>query len=221
MDPSDPAYAGQATYTPTVLRAYDTVVVRLSNSLVWRCPAPRILRHYRRYLTTRHLEVGPGTGYYLDRCPFPGPQPRLTLLDANPDVLRFAGDRLRRYGPVRHAADILEPLDLEPASFRSVALGYVLHCLPGDIDAKLVALDHLIPLVVPGGVVFGTTILTGGVRHNRVGRVLLRAYNHKGIFANLNDDLAGLERGLRNRFGRYELEVVGTVALFAGWPATS
>ena len=219
LERSDPAYAGQAVYTPGMLRAYDAVVVKLSNSFVWRCPARRILEQYSRHLTASHLDVGPGTGYYLDRCRFPDASPRITLLDPNPEVLRFAGDRLRRYRPALHAADALKPIRLEPASFRSVALGYVLHCLPGSIGSKAVVFDNLIPLVEPGGVVFGTTILNQGVRHTRLGHMLLRVYNRKGIFSNLDDDLDGLERALDRRFGRFELDVAGGVALFAGWVA--
>ena len=217
LDPSDPAYAGQAVYTQRMLRAYDLVVVRISNSWVWRCPAREIQRFYDRHLTGMHLEVGPGTGYYLDRAQFPTAPPRITLLDPNADVLAYAGRRLRRYEPALHAANALEPLDLTPASFGSAALGYVLHCLPGDIAAKAVVLDHVIPLVRPGGVVFGTTILAGGVDQTRLARRVIRLYNHKGIFANLDDDLAGLRRALDDRFARYDLDVVGSVALFAGW----
>jgi SAM-dependent methyltransferase len=214
LDASDPAHAGQAVYTPRLLRAYDTVVVRLSNSLVWRCPARTILAQYDRHLSASHLDVGPGTGYYLDHTPRAVEQ--LTLLDANPEVLRYAGARLRRYRPTLHAADALKPIgDLAPASFRSVGLSYVLHCLPGEIGAKAVVFDHLIPLVAPGGVLFGSTILGRGVRHNRLGRALLGAYNRKGIFGNLQDDRAGLEAALERRFDRYELRVVGAVALFA------
>ena len=96
-------------------------------------------------------------------------------------------------------------------------MSYVLHCLPGTIDAKAVVFDHVLPLVEPGGVVFGATILNEGVRHTRIGRTLMRVYNRKGIFSNLHDDLAGLERALSRRFDRYEVDVAGAVALFAGW----
>jgi SAM-dependent methyltransferase len=215
LDSSDPAYAGQAVYTPRVLRAYDTVVVRLSNLLVWRCPARTIQAQYDRHLSASHLDVGPGSGYYLDHTR--GTVERLTLLDPNPEVLRYAGARLRRYRPTLHAADALKPIGgLAPASFRSVGLSYVLHCLPGEIGAKAVVFDHLVPLLAPGGVLFGSTILGRGARHNRLGRTLLRVYNRKGIFGNLEDDLAALERALASRFDRYELRVVGTVGLFAG-----
>jgi SAM-dependent methyltransferase len=219
LDPSDPAYRGQAVYTTRTLRAYDAVVVKLSNSLVWRCPARDILAQYDRHVSAAHLDVGPGTGYYLDRCRFPADAPAITLLDANVDVLRYAARRLERYGPATRAADVLKPIDLEPASFRSVALSYVLHCLPGTLDAKAAAFDNVIRLLAPGGVVFGTTILGTGVEHSRLARTLMRAYNRKGIFSNLDDDRSALEHCLADRFDRYVLEVSGSVALFAGWIA--
>jgi hypothetical protein len=219
LDRSDPAYAGQAVYTPRTLRGYDFVVTRLSNSLIWRCPAQRILEHYDRNVRASHVDVGPGTGYYLNRCSFPTDSPRITLVDPNPDVLRFAADRISRYRPATHAGDALKPIDLEPASFGSIGLSYVLHCMPGDISSKAIVFDNLIPLTEPGGVIFGTTILSQGVRHTFLGRRLMHVYNRKGIFSNLEDDLDGLERVLAARFERFELGVVGAVALFAGWTA--
>jgi SAM-dependent methyltransferase len=218
VHPSDPAYRGQAVYSRGMLLAYDTLVVRLSNTLVWRCPAAEIRALYARHLTSVHLDVGPGTGYYLDHCRMPD-RLRLTLLDANPQVLSYAGERLRRYRPAVHTADVLKPISLPPGSFRSIGLSYVLHCVPGDIAAKAVLLDNLSPLLEPGGVVFGATILGEPDRHNAAGRALMRIYNRKGIFANTADTLDDLDRALAGRFARYELTVTGTVALFAAWTA--
>ena len=212
---TDPAHAGQAVYTKRTLRAYDTIVVRLSNSLVWHCPARRVRAHYQRHISASHLDVGPGTGYYLDHVRFPVDAPSITLLDPNPEVLSYAARRLRRYAPTVHAADALKPIAIEPHSFRSAALGYVLHCLPGNLAAKAVVFDQITPLVEPGGVIFGTTIVHDGVRHSRLARRLMRLYNHKGIFSNLEDDLGGLRDELGRRFDQYELEVVGAVGLFA------
>jgi hypothetical protein len=65
------------------------------------------------------------------------------------------------------------------------------------------------------GVVFGSTILGRGVHHNAVGRALMRPYNRKGIFSNLEDDREGLERALAADLSAVEVEVVGTVALFS------
>jgi SAM-dependent methyltransferase len=215
MEQTDPSHAGQAFYTKRTLRAYDAIVVRLSNSLVWHCPARRIRTHYQRHISASHLDVGPGTGYYLDHVRFPVEAPSITLLDPNPEVLRYAAHRLRRYAPMVHAADALKPITLEPRSFRSAALGYVLHCLPGQLSDKAVVLDNIAPLIEPGGVIFGTTILHDGVHHTRLARRLMRLYNHGGIFSNLEDDLGSLRHELGRRFDHHELEVLGAVALFA------
>ena len=100
------------------------------------------------------------------------------------------------------------------ASFASVGLTYVLHCLPGRMSEKLAAIDHLRPLMANGAVLFGATILGRGVAPNRAARALLDLYNAKGVFNNREDDLASLSDGLRQRFETVEIESEGCVALF-------
>jgi len=43
---------------------------------------------------------------------------------------------------------------------------------------------------------------------------LLRLYNAKGVFNNLDDDLAALSDGLKARFNQVDIETSGCVALF-------
>ena len=43
----------------------------------------------------------------------------------------------------------------------------------------------------------------------------MRTYNKKSIFSNLEDDAAGLERGLAAALGDVRIDVQGTVALFS------
>jgi SAM-dependent methyltransferase len=215
--PDDPAYAGQAQYTPRFLaHVYDPLVVRFANRIGWRCPSSVILRHYNDHVGTVHLDAGPGTGWFLDRCRFPGDSPQITLLDVNDDVLEASATTLRRYGPRRHQANLLEPIvDLEPASHDTAALAHVLHCLPGTLTEKACALDHVSALVRPGGTVFGSTVLADGVRHTRFSRSYNDYLNEIGVFSNRGDSLAALEDALALRFERYDLRVAGTVALFA------
>ena len=88
---------------------------------------------------------------------------------------------------------------------------------PGELEWKATTVaSNLRPYLASGGVVFGSTILGRGVTHNLLGRRLVRLYNQKGIFSNLKDDGRGLERGLASELTDIEIEVVGTVALFAG-----
>ncbi|WP_425450188.1 class I SAM-dependent methyltransferase [Virgifigura deserti] len=210
----EPAYAGQAIYSPTTLALYDLVVLGLSNPLVWRCPTRRILRLYDQYVTDNHLDVGVGTGWYLDRCRFPSLAPRIGLMDLNPSSLAAASRRIARYRPEQFRADVLKPVAVEAPAFQSIALTYLLHCLPGSIAQKAVVFDNLAPLLQPGGVIFGATLLRIGVVRSTAARVLMRAYNRKGIFSNEADSVQALRAALDQRFRSVEIDIVGCAALF-------
>jgi len=212
-DPSGNAVAkAHAIYTPASLLLYDFVVHGLSNRFAWRCPTSKIIDLYRQQLSANHLEAGAGTGLFLDRA---GEAfDRLVLLDINPHCLHVASRRLRRFEPESRRANLLEPLALDLAPFSSVALTYVLHCLPGSMAEKLVAVDHLKPLLVKGGPLFGATILGDGVQPNGPARALLGVYNEKGVFNNLEDSFQALTQGLEARFEDVKIEQRGLVALF-------
>lgn len=208
--------AGQAIYTLPMLAAYDSVVHGVCSRLAWKCPTRRLLRHYDAHVTANHLDVGVGTGYFLDRCRFPSPSPRIALMDLNRNALDFTARRIARYRPAVYRRNVLQPLSLDSGKFDSVGLGYVLHCMPGPMASKAVAFDQLKALMNPGGVLFGSTVLHGGVECNWAARRLMDAYNRRGIFANRDDHLQDLDTGLRRRFEDVSIEVVGCVALFSG-----
>ena len=43
--------AGQAVYTKPVLRAYDFIVLGISNRWIWKCPTSELVAHYNRHIT--------------------------------------------------------------------------------------------------------------------------------------------------------------------------
>lgn len=208
--------AGQAVYTKRTLALYDFVVLGVSNRLVWKCPTRRLERHYEENVTANHLDVGVGTGHFLDRCRFPSPAPRIVLMDLNAQALEFASRRIARYEPKTVRRNVLEPIVLDTGKFDSIGINYLLHCIPGPIDEKAVVFDHLKAWLNPGGVLFGATLLQGGVARSRVARRLMDAYNRKGIFSNRDDSLEGLKRALDRRFRDVSVEVLGCAALFSG-----
>jgi hypothetical protein len=208
--------AGQAIYSKSMLGIYDWFVLGFSNRLIWRCPSKHISALYDRHVTANHLDVGVGTGYFLDRCRFPNDHPRLGLMDLNDNCLDAAGRRLARYHPEVYRANILDPIGLDISRFDSISLTYLLHCLPGTIKTKSAVFRHLKPLLNPGGVMFGATLLSEGVYRSWAAKRLMAFYNSKGIFTNDHDDLQGLRVVLSEHFTTVTVDVVGCAALFSG-----
>lgn len=207
--------AGQAVYSRRNLKVYDLIVHGLSNPWIWKCPTERLVEHYNQYVSGNHLDVGVGTGYLLDKCRFPEPSPRVGLMDLNRNTLEYASSRIARYTPESWQRNVLEPITIERDSFDSIGMSYLLHCIPGTIESKAMAFDHLTALLNPGGVIFGATLLHEGVDRSWLARRLMDIYNKKGIFANRQDDLQGLTRELEQRFSDVSVSVVGCAALFA------
>ncbi len=206
--------AGQRVYTPLVLSIYDWYVVDFSCEKIWCCSRERLLAQYQRHVGARHLDVGVGSGYYLDNVEFPSAAPEVTLFDLNPQSLAHTSRRIARYEPRAIHGDVLEPNTLPDGHFDSIGLGFLFHCLPAGGAGKWRALDHLAPKLAPGATLFGSTILGSSAPLLRQ-RWLMRVYNQRGIFDNALDDIDVLERELTSRFEHVEIEREGVVALFA------
>lgn len=208
--------AGQAIYTKSVLDAYDLVVLGVSNHFIWRCPTARLRALYDRHISMNHLDVGVGTGYFLNHCRFPANAPRVALMDLNQNALDHAARRIARYRPETYLRNVLEPIAFDGEKFQSIGVNYLLHCLPGDIAAKAVVFDHLKVLMKEGATLFGSTLLQNGVEGGWPARRLMSFYNRKGVFANARDEAAALREALEHRFFEVEFEIVGCAALFSG-----
>jgi hypothetical protein len=215
VTPALETHPSVAVYTPARLALYDLFILGVSCSLVWRCPKRHFLDLYNRHVGSPHLDIGVGTGLFLDRCRFPVERPQITLLDPSDACLSNATRRLERYSPRVVKASALDPFELGADRFASVALNGVLHCLPTTPDAKTSVFRNLKPLLEDGGVVFGSTILGTGVEHGRIAQRMLTLYNRERLFTNLADDLGGLERALADTFAAQHIEVRGSFALFA------
>jgi SAM-dependent methyltransferase len=213
MDRDDPAYRGQSDYTRPFLKLYDPLVLGLAARFVWRCSTTRLVERYRLHIRDRHLDVGPGTGYFLERSGLREGSP-VTILDPNPNVLDHASRRLRHLDITTVEADVLKPLPVD-GPFDSAALHLVIHCLPGPLTRKAAGVANVAAVLAPTGVLFGASVLGTSGPHAWLARRALDAFNRRGAFDNLNDTEEGLREILRASFERVELETVGSVAIFA------
>jgi 2-polyprenyl-3-methyl-5-hydroxy-6-metoxy-1,4-benzoquinol methylase len=173
-----------------------------------------MLDMYNKYVTANHLDIGVGTGYFLDKCDFPSPNPRLALMDLNANSLRFASRRLARYHPEVYQRNALEPFNMDTAPFDSIGMMNLLHCLPGNMNTKGIVFENAKSLLSPGGVVFGSTILYEGVKRNGLATVILKINNRKGFMTNMEDSIEVLKQKLEYYFAKNSVKVVGCEALF-------
>jgi SAM-dependent methyltransferase len=213
MERDDPAYRGQREYTRPLLNLYDPLVLGPIARFVWHCPTTGLVERYRRRIRDRHLDVGPGTGYFLERSGLPAGS-AVTILDPNTNVLRHVSRRLKLLDVTAVEADVLKPLPVS-GSFDSAALHLVLHCLPGPLARKAGAIANVAAVLAPTGVLFGASVLGTSGRHSWAARRFLDAFNRQGGFDNLADTEAGLAEILGASFTHVELETVGSVAIFA------
>lgn len=213
MEPTDPAFEGQRHYTPLFLAIYDLLVLRLYGPWVWGCPTSALVQHYNRYLGQRHLDVGPGTGYFLAHARLP-PGFSVVLMDPNRNVLTHASRRLEHLEPTVVLADVCKPLPVD-RRFDSVALNYVLHCLPGPMASRAATIRNVAVVLEPACTLFGATLLGTPGLHTRLSLAALRENNRRGFFDNLDDSEGSLREILNSSFEEVDIHILGSVAIFS------
>ena len=209
----DPAYAGQRDYGPLLLRLYDPIVIGQVSHLVWRVPPEALHERFRARVRPNHLDVGPGTGWFLDNSDLPDGAP-ITIVDPNTHVLDHVSKRLKRFDVTAVEADVLKPLPVN-GPFASAALHLVLHCLPGPQERKQLAVTNMARVLAPDGIFFGATVLGLQGPQTKLSRAVLRVFNAQRGFDNLHDTEDSLRAMLEAAFEDVQIEIIGSVAAFA------
>ncbi|KAJ3414920.1 1,3-beta-glucanosyltransferase gas1 [Chytridiales sp. JEL 0842] len=154
------------SYPNYQLYLYDYIVHHLCDHQLWRCPASLQISFFEKYLTSNHLDVGVGSGYFWRHCKLPTTSPinpsvekaaetmmRITLMDLSPGpLLHTSNILLSRLPPqstfpwdlrLLHADALSEPLSVSTlpnlpleSKFKSISVFYLLHCLPGSMRTK-------------------------------------------------------------------------------------
>ena len=208
--------SGSATdfYTKFTLALYDWWVLGVTCGLVFKCPRSYFVEFYNQNVSNNHLDVGVGSGYFLDKCKFPTSSPRLGLMDINDRCLNYVEKRLKRYRPETYQKDILVPIYTDLQLFDSIGFCGVIHALPGRMQEKVAVFDNLKKMLVPGGRLFGATILYHDVEVGPMAKKLTEIYNKKKILMNEGDRVEMLREKLRNSFSQSEVEIKGAFAIF-------
>ena len=168
---------------------------------------------FKERISSNHLDVGVGTGYYLAQVSPPRDN-QIAILDLNENCLAAASARLNHLNPKTIQHDILKPLEETDLKFDSISLFYLLHCLPGPQSRKIAVIEHLKHNLNPNGTLFGSTVIGKGVKFGYIGSAMLWWTNWQGVLDTKDDSLEGLKAGLKRNFHDVELRMEGVVCLF-------
>jgi hypothetical protein len=208
----------QQFFNKGTLLVYDFVLYGVISKYGWGCSIERLDSHYRNHLSSNHLEVGVGTGFLLNRAVFDLPHPRVALMDLSAACIETTARKVSRYAPEAYIQNLLEPIEIKIAPFDSIAINSVMHCVPGNFKEKGVAFLNLRNLMSESCVLFGSTVLSDGIRKNWLAKPFMWLMNFLGVFNNRRDNAQDLKSYLDTHFQIIEFEVVGVAAFFAVKP---
>lgn len=190
-----------------LLNNYDYFVNNLNCKYVWKCNQNIIKDLYKNNLSKNHIEIGPGTGYFLKQNQFDS----LYLLDINNDILNDSFKNLKNNSKkiVKINKNIFNKNNqLKINNVNSIGLSYVLHCVPNTLD---ISLNYLVNNLNKKDVtLFGSTVIPTNT--NFLASSELYFLNKLGIFNNLNHNLEQLKNFSKNY--DHEINVVGNVLVF-------
>ncbi len=190
-----------------LLNNYDYFVNNLNCKYVWKCNQNIIKDLYKNNLSKNHIEIGPGTGYFLKQNQFDS----LYLLDINNDILNDSFKNLKNNSKkiVKINKNIFNKNNqLKINNVNSIGFSYVLHCVPNTLDTSL---NYLVNNLNKKDVtLFGSTVIPTNT--NFLASSELYFLNKLGIFNNLNHNLEQLKNFSKNY--DHEINVVGNVLVF-------
>ena len=211
-------YWANKNFVSKNIHYYDRLVNKINCQHVWKCSERYIINHYRNNISHYHLEIGPGSGYFLKKENLlKNPSiDQLTLIDINSEILDFSKENLTPdycNDIVTLNFDIFSDKIPSGIKFNSVGLNYVLHCIPGKLENKLDTLldnlDHT------GYNLFGATVICDPLHMNPLAEYELMLLNTLGIFNNNHDSYEDLSRYLLKNNIKHNISKRGYVALFS------
>ncbi len=214
MHSTKTTHDGARIYSPLLLSLYDFLIMNVLSPYVWRCAPRHFVDLYHDCMSPNHADIGVGTGYVLNQCAYQPGQVRIGLFDLQQNCLDYTARRLARFQPETYRCDALARIEVNAARFDSIALGGILHCIPGDLADKGAVFDAIEPLMHGHTKVFGYTLLNQGVAKTLASRVTYWLLEQLKVINGPNDSASQLQQELKKRFTTTEVTVIGCVALF-------
>ena len=190
-----------------IFNNYDYFVNNLNCKYVWGCDSQNISYLYKANLTKNHLEIGPGTGFFLKDNNFKN----LHLMDVNNDILFTSKENLKdnckNISIYNH--NIFKEKNRMYMDVQSIGLSYVLHCVPGNLSESLNNLSNNI--TSDNRVkVFGSTVILND--NKLISNLEINFLNNFGIFNNKSHNYNDLNEFISDKKGK--LYTINNVCIF-------
>lgn len=137
-------------------------------------------------------------------------------MDLNNHSLAHAKQQLANLIIETVQADIFQSDPTMQEKFDSISINYLLHCLPGSMPEKSLALKHAASMLKKNGVLFGATILSDEKMQTTMSRKLMSFYNRKSIFSNQSDNLANLTKALERNLNNISITCYAVLQFLQG-----
>ena len=194
-----------------VIKNYDFIVNNLNCKYVWKCDQKNIANMYKKNITSNHIEIGPGTGYFLKNYKFNN----LTLIDVNKDILLECENNLKsncKNINIINKNIFNKNNQIELNNYNSIGLNYVLHCVPNKLSDSL---DNLRNNIISDSNLnlFGSTVIPPNNIYN-LATLEIYFLNKLKIFNNINHSDSELRKYVKNNFNKFNIIKEGHSLLF-------
>ena len=191
---------------------------KINCKYVWQCSDKNICQLYKNNIQKHHIEIGPGTGYYLK--PYISNLNSLELIDVNSNVLRYANMRLHHSDLKKKITNInlfkknnIIQINNE---ITSIGVNCVLHCVPGPIETNI---DNLINNIQKQNknnkiIIFGSSVINDSNK-NILQDFELALLNYFRIFDNKKDNEERLIDYFHHKQLKYKINKIGSIILFS------
>lgn len=190
-----------------IFNNYDYLVNNINCKYVWKCDQRYIKKLYANNITNKHIEIGPGTGYFIKKYQFNN----LHLVDINQDILDNSKKNIiNNCQNIKiHNQNIFEYNNKINEDITSIGMSYVLHCVPNNLD---ISLDNLVENIKTNNqvTIFGSTVIPN--KKDFLAMTEIYTLNTLGIFNNINHNKEQLEYIINKYNGN--IKHVGNVLLF-------
>lgn len=193
------------------LPIYDIVVNDFNCRYVWKCEKNHIFNLYKQNISKNHLEIGPGTGYFLKNYSFSN----LSLMDVNEDTLSFSKNQLKPQSKkIQNFHHDIFKQKIYVKDIDSVGVNYVLHCVDGKLEDKL---DTLVKNLITDRdvIIFGASVVSENIGKNKIAEAELYFLNQMNIFHNQYDCASNAIRYFERNKTKHKYNVIGNVFLFS------